>query len=296
MTFEEFFKEATKDPNSPEGLRPFPYQSRLAEGDWPDLLNIPTGLGKTAAIFLAWLYKRSLLNDPRTPRRLVYCLPMRVLVEQTEASICNWLDRLKLTDHFGVHLLMGGTEDIRKATWAEAPDKPAVLIGTQDMLLSRALMRGYGMSRYQWPVHFALMHNDALWVYDEVQLMGPGLVTSAQLEAFRRQLGLASNSRSLWVSATLNRQWLKTVDFDTGPLGSLQLSEDETRYLSVRQRREAVKQLNRCEVTLAADTKSAVSDYAAALALRIRDMHRPATTTLVILNKVARAGDLSGLA
>ena len=36
-----------------------------------------------------------------------------------------------------------------------------ILIGTQDMLLSRALMRGYGMSRYQWPVHFALLHNDA---------------------------------------------------------------------------------------------------------------------------------------
>jgi CRISPR-associated endonuclease/helicase Cas3 len=152
---------------------------------------------------------------------------MRVLVEQTERSVRTWLDRLKLTDYFGVHLLMGGSEDIRRAAWAETLDKPAVLIGTQDMLLSRALMRGYGMSRYQWPVHFALLHNDALWVFDEVQLMGPGLVTSAQLEAFRSQLGLAANSRSLWVSATLNREWLKTVDFDTKSLVPLQLSEDE---------------------------------------------------------------------
>src|SRR3546814_6587528 len=74
------------------------------------------------------------------------------------------------------------------------------------MLLSRALMRGYGMSRYQWPVHFALLHNDAMWVFDEVQLMGAGLTTSAQLEAFRRSSGfpLAKSSRSLWVSATLN--------------------------------------------------------------------------------------------
>jgi CRISPR-associated endonuclease/helicase Cas3 len=50
-----------------------------------------------------------------------------------------------------------------------------VLIGTQDMLLSRALMRGYSMSRYQWPVHFGFLHNDALRVLDEVQLMGAGL-------------------------------------------------------------------------------------------------------------------------
>jgi hypothetical protein len=37
----------------------------------------------------------------------------------------------------------------------------------------------------QWPVHFAWLHNDAMWVFDEVQLMGPGLKTSAQLDACR---------------------------------------------------------------------------------------------------------------
>jgi CRISPR-associated endonuclease/helicase Cas3 len=85
---------------------------------------------------------------------------------------------------------MGGAEDLK--TWSEYPDEDMILIGTQDMLLSRALMRGYGMSRYQWPVHFAWLHNDALWMFDEVQLMGPGLKTSAQLEAFRGKIGLFS--------------------------------------------------------------------------------------------------------
>ena len=42
------------------------------------------------------------------------------------------------------------------------------------MLLSRALNRGYGMSRYRWPMHFGLLNNDCLWVMDEVQLMGRG--------------------------------------------------------------------------------------------------------------------------
>jgi CRISPR-associated endonuclease/helicase Cas3 len=107
---------------------------------------------------------------------------------------------------------------VRKATWADCPEEDAILIGTQDMLLSRALMRGYGMSRYQWPVHFAWLHNDALWVFDEVQLMGPGLKTSAQLEAFRRKIGSSSRSRSLWVSATLKRDWDFAKTWLTGQL------------------------------------------------------------------------------
>ena len=69
---------------------------------------------------------------------------------------------------------------------ASPPERPAILIGTQDMLLSRALMRGYGMGRFGWPIDFGLLHTDTLWVFDEVQLMGAGLATSAQLEAFRR--------------------------------------------------------------------------------------------------------------
>lgn len=47
----------------------------------PELIDIPTGLGKTDAVILGWLWRRRL--DPReevrtgTPRRLVYGLPMR---------------------------------------------------------------------------------------------------------------------------------------------------------------------------------------------------------------------------
>lgn len=79
-----------------------------------------------------------------------------------------------------------------KTAVIDYPEENANLIGTQDMLLS--------------PVHFAWLHNDALWVFDEVQLMSPGLKTSAQLEAFHQKIGLPSRSRSFWVSATLKRE------------------------------------------------------------------------------------------
>ena len=83
---------------------------------------------------------------------------------------------------------MGGED---AGSWDLFAEKDAILIGTQDMLLSRALNRGYGMSRYRWPMHFGLLNSDCLWVIDEVQLMGCGLATTTQLQGFR-QLGVMS--------------------------------------------------------------------------------------------------------
>jgi CRISPR-associated endonuclease/helicase Cas3 len=125
---------------------PFPYQERLGVESWPSILDIPTGLGKTAAIVVAWMWKR-ILHDPDTPKRLVYCLPMRVLVEQTRRNVGQWLENADLMGKpgegkFSVHLLMGGSEDIRDYVWTSYPEENMIFIGTQDMLLSRALMRG----------------------------------------------------------------------------------------------------------------------------------------------------------
>lgn len=287
--YREFFRQATGLP------KPYPYQERLATEPWPDLLDVPTGLGKTAAIVLAWLYKQCIGCDVDTPRRLVYCLPMRVLVEQTEASVRNWLDRLALADRVGVHLLMGGADDILKATWAETPEKPAILIGTQDMLLSRALMRGYGMSRYQWPVHFAQLHSDALWVFDEVQLMGPALATSAQLDAFRQFWPLAAGSRSLWTSATLKADWLSTVDMKQHIVDFRRaaLNDDDRSSPEVHQRENARKVLEIATVRLDKDNaKKKAAEYLNALADEVIKHHQAGTQTLVILNRVERAQEL----
>ncbi len=321
MSYTDFFKRATRTVDEPDGLKPFPYQCRLAEKPWPELLDVPTGMGKTAAVALAWLWKRGWREggrepspDAGTPRRLVYCLPMRVLVEQTERNARRWLENLAVAgipgeNKVSVHLLMGGSEDVKKPTWADYPEEDAILIGTQDMLLSRALMRGYGMSRYQWPVHFAWLHNDALWVFDEVQLMGPGLKTSAQLEAFRQKISSYSRSRSLWISATLKRDWLKTVDFDPASTIPLELSEEEKKATEVRERREAVKVLTHCDVALISTrpsksqkaeesekadklTSDDINTYLKALAERVLAAHQPCTTTLAILNTVERAQGL----
>ncbi len=197
-----------------------PWQRELGEASVATdrLLRIPTGFGKTLGVLGAWLFHRLERGDDAWPRRLVWCLPMRVLVEQTEAEVRAALQRVarlwdERTSHdgkVGVHVLMGGADS---GEWHLHPEHCSVLIGTQDMLLSRALNRGYGAHRPRWPMDFGLMNHDCLWVLDEVQLMDVGLATSGQLQAFR--VAREHNSRMLrpcrswWMSATLQRTWLE---------------------------------------------------------------------------------------
>ncbi len=175
------------------------------------LIRIPTGLGKTEGVLAAWSYYRLQRNEADWPRRLVWCLPMRVLVEQTAQVAQDLAARIPEANRPTIHLAMGGEDS---GEWFLHPERPAVIIGTQDMLLSRALNRGYASARARWPMEFGLLNQDALWVMDEAQLMDVGLATSAQLQAFRDH-DRAKHLRpchTWWMSATLQPDWLHSVD------------------------------------------------------------------------------------
>jgi len=265
-----FFEKAT-------GFRPYPYQRTLAaEPIQSRLIHVPTGAGKTAAAILAWMWRRQVDPD-NTPRRLVYCLPMRVLVEQTRDKAKEWAG--KVAPDVSVYTLMGGAVD---EGWELYPEKPAILVGTQDMLLSRALNRGYAMSRYRWPVHFGLLNNDCLWVCDEVQLMGSGLATTAQLEAFRGDFGSFGPVATWWMSATLDPAGLRTVDLGrhVDRLPELGPTEADLADERLSKRLHAVKNLER-----APDTCRSPSG----LAEFVSRNHRAGAQTLVIVNRVGRA-------
>ena len=296
--FAAFFEAAT-------GHRPFPFQRAFAEAErLPAVVSVPTGLGKTAMAVLGWTWRRRFAPEPvraATPRRLVYCLPMRVLVEQTRDAAVKWLHELGMLaghaefdaagrllrydpwagDGSGVpvFLLLGG--DVER-DWDRLPDRDAILVGTQDLLLSRALMRGYASSRFRWPVQFGLLHTDALWVLDEVQLMGSGLATTAQLHALRRKLG-ARRSGSVWMSATLRPDWLHTVDFEEAADAPdrLEPGDPDRADPRVARRLEAAKPLAPAPV---ADPTNARQ-----VAAWLLDAHRPGTRTLVVVNTVRRA-------
>ncbi|HEY9249754.1 MAG TPA: CRISPR-associated endonuclease Cas3'', partial [Rariglobus sp.] len=188
----------------------------------------------------------------------------------------------------GLHLLMGGADS---GEWDIHPEADAILIGTQDMLLSRALNRGYGMARARWPMHFGLLNNDALWVLDETQLMGVGVRTSAQLEGLRRKLGTALDCATWWASATLDSRLLRTPDHGELP-PAITLDAADRASPEVAARIQSVKRLAPLPLTLTGDASKLVDPYIDALAAAVVEKHQPATTTLVILNRVDRAKDL----
>ncbi len=227
--YDEFFECLSGHP------QPMPWQRELVADSrcGNRLIRIPTGFGKTLGILSAWVWQRLVRHDEVWPRRLVWCLPMRVLVEQTKDEIERALAKVGLLwdgrgDHagkVGVHFLMGGADG---GEWHLYPEANAVLIGTQDMLLSRALNRGYAAPRARWPMEFGLLNQDCLWVMDEVQLMDVGLATSGQLQAFRDEDRARGCERrpchTWWMSATLQRDWLAKSPETKGLAGELPLT------------------------------------------------------------------------
>lgn len=291
LGFREFFRQATG------GKDPFPYQACLADGaDLPVLLEAPTGAGKTLAVLLAWLWRRRFHPDPdvraATPRRLVYCLPMRVLVEQTTDVARECLRRPGVLDEatreqVRVAVLMGGED---AGDWDVDPVGDSVLIGTQDMLLSRALNRGFGMSRFRWPAHFGLLNNDCLWVLDEVQLTGNGLATSVQLDAFRRQLGVYGPQHTLWMSATIASEWLQTVDsMVSAESPILRLGTADRSDPRLARRLNAQKSIQRLPVVPSGSKPYAASGFAQA----VLEKHVDGSLTLVVFNTVRRAQEVA---
>jgi CRISPR-associated endonuclease/helicase Cas3 len=160
---------------------PFPWQldllRRFREGEVVSSLDIPTGLGKTA-VMAVWLVARAL--GAALPRRLVYVVDRRAIVDQaTEVaeSLCAWVakergvaDALGLEDRpLPISTLRGQHVDNR--AWLEDPSSPAIVVGTVDMVGSRLLFSGYGVSSKMRPYHAGLLGADTLVVLDEAHLV-----------------------------------------------------------------------------------------------------------------------------
>lgn len=230
MTFDHLFHAAT-------GHAPFRWQKRLCkhflEGNLPTACKIPTGLGKTSVIPIWLLALAEQLSSATAkitlPRRLVYIVDRRVVVDQATEEADRLLDRLasaaststsgalgavarclaevgcmKEAGPFAVSTLRGQHADNR--LWLRDPSRPAIIIGTVDMLGSRLLFSGYGgLGRYSRSLHAGLLAQDTLIVLDEAHLcpafvetlasLGWQLNRSPWLKPFHVMLLSASNSR-----------------------------------------------------------------------------------------------------
>ena len=131
FSYEAFFKSVTGSENK-EGFQPFPFQVRFSKRHKNQSIfcEIPTGLGKTYMVLLDWLWGRK-NKDEFTPRRLIFVLPLRTLVEQVYADVEIALKKAKMTDRVSIYLLMGGAVEL---DFDEDPTKECVLIGTLDQV------------------------------------------------------------------------------------------------------------------------------------------------------------------
>ena len=161
----------------------FPWQAGLLrnflDGGLPCSIDIPTGLGKTSVMAI-WLVARAC--GARLPRRLLYVVDRRAVVDQaTEVAVAlrNWIEQnAHLKGTFGLtgrplptSTLRGQYADNRE--WLEDPSAPAIIVGTVDMVGSRLLFEGYGVSRKMRPYHAGLLGVDTLLVLDEAHLTPP---------------------------------------------------------------------------------------------------------------------------
>ena len=169
------------------GYEPFQWQRRLLrrfiDADLPAAVDVPTGLGKTSVMAL-WLI--ALGEGACLPRRLVYVVDRRAVVDQATRFAerlrtnlpADLADRLGLGQRDGkpklpISTLRGGFVDNRD--WLDDPSRPALLVGTVDMIGSRLLFEGYGVSRKRGmrPFQAGLLGVDTLILLDEAHLCAP---------------------------------------------------------------------------------------------------------------------------
>lgn len=185
MTDDSFFRKSFRALTEHE---PFPWQSDfhqlLVEGSPPSSCTLPTGLGKTSVIPI-WLIALA-ENSRDVPRRLVYIVNRRTVVDQATDEAKKLRDRLATDEGrelrerlaglwvgagqnpLAISTLRGQFADNRE--WSADPSRPAIILGTVDMIGSRLLFSGYGIGFKSKPLHAGFLGQDVFVVHDEAHL------------------------------------------------------------------------------------------------------------------------------
>jgi CRISPR-associated endonuclease/helicase Cas3 len=278
------------------GWRPFPWQQallhRVLDHGWPALIDVPTGLGKTAVLDVA-VYATA-LGSGHSRRRVFLVVDRRLIVDQAHehatriqqalaqaapGAVCHAVAaRLAAEGDDGpvldVTRMRGGVN--WSWLWLERPDRHAIVTGTVDQIGSRLLFRGYGIGQRLWPIDAALAGTDSLIIVDEAHLSDAFLSTLSDI----RQLETARTGPApviVAMSASPGQQSPHTH----------RISSADEHDPVAGQRLAAPKRLHLVTVPAAKD--AAREAVAEALAYWGRQLGGPGRITGVVANTVAMA-------
>jgi CRISPR-associated endonuclease/helicase Cas3 len=300
---------------SRQAFEPFPWQTRLAaevveRGCWPDLLDLPTGSGKTAAIDIA-VFHLALEADRGDARqaalRMAFVIDRRLVVDEAfsraerlaaalqsatrpESSAPAIVDTVaRRLQHLAgpgrppliARSLRGGAP--REDDWARTPCQPTVLCSTVDQVGSRLLFRGYGVSNSMRPVQAGLLGSDALILLDEAHLSQPFRQTAqaiAERPAVRGPDAAPFQVALLTATPgeTAERRW------------RFQLAEDDRSHRILAKRLNAAKPVTLYGVGSGESARSeALAEQALKLVNALQADGVAAPVVGVIANRVGRA-------
>ena len=286
--FHSFFSQLTDS-------APFPWQEALfvhfIDGaDLPTAADIPTGLGKTSVVVI-WLIAL-LLFPEKVARRLVYVVNRRTVVDQTTAEVERLREKLrqnpallkKLSDLCAVptdeplalSTLRGQFADNR--AWCADPCRPAVIVGTVDMIGSGLLFSRYACGFRTRPHHAAFLGQNVLLVHDEAHLEPAFQQLLERIVKEQARCGDAKPVHVLQLTATARG--------GETPFG---LTPEDERNEKVIERLKAPKRL---ELLPIADEKAELAPKLIELALARRESGRAVLVfarTVEVVQKVAIA-------
>jgi CRISPR-associated endonuclease/helicase Cas3 len=237
------------------GHQPLSWQRRLYEewattSDIGEVIDLPTGLGKTMVMAI-WLIARE--NHPdKIPTRLIYVVDRRTVVDQA-TDLAHQLRCNFGKDKLAISTLRGQLADNRE--WSADPLRPAIIIGTVDLIGSALLFSGYRSSYKRRPLEAGLLGQDSLLVLDEAHLSKPFEKLITSISALQKPNH--KPMRVIRMSATSGEP--------TGE-GTFRLEDSDLKDATVSERFNAKKRLKLVEPVGTKDVRSALAKEAVSLA------------------------------
>jgi len=212
MSFEEF-DDLYRALTGHDGACRWQYRlfSDLEAGRFPSDVELATGLGKTSIIALWTLALGRVIGQSAclVPRRLAYVVDRRVVVDQASEFAEDIRMRLDAAAKDANHILHPLARALRDAgctpgiletstlrgqrtldtRWRDDPSRPAIIVGTVDMIGSRLLFSAYGrVGPWGRSLEAGLLGQDCLVVLDEAHLCSPFAATLAAVEHRRDRI------------------------------------------------------------------------------------------------------------